>query len=397
MVSPMTPNEQDLPDDRQRNLPRSLEGWTGLQRREGPNFLLWLNREKRLKRGVDALAKALRSTLDHHVQTASDARCVWEAVPAVLEKCNHPDTYRMPHAEAAYAWLHLLDRYVRTWLALEHLVGESLLPMGRFGVRALDVGTGPGPSALATHDFFTATEDYAQSSGNEKWRQPPHVRCVEPVPAMNRFRHWLAEMMFQGGAPRSVFTVGNAESDFGAIHPRFERRELESHLRNRYEEYYDEQWDQWHEDPVYTAEEASLEANVHRRYRLFTFSNFLTTLDTVSTFKANFEEILTDARPGSVLLLIGAKGGDYPDIYERLASLAEAGGFRRRNDPAEVGVHDTELDARLAEEARWFYHRLEDLAGSSAADAEALVGLRAEFDGDQPIRYRRSAVHAFRK
>ena len=98
-----------------------------------------------------------------------------------------------------------------------------------------------------------------------------------------------------------------------------------------------------------------------------------------------------------MLLLIGAKDGDYPDIYQRMASLAETGGFRRRNDPGVVGFHDTELDARLAEEARWFFRRLEDLAGAPAADAESVAVIRAEFDGDQPIRYYRSAVHAFRK
>ena len=292
---------------------------------------------------------------------------------------------------------HLLDRYVRTWLALEHLVGEALLPMGKYGVHALDVGTGPGPSALATHDFFAATVDYARTSGNERWRQPPHITCVEPVPAMNHYRHWLAEMMFLAGAPQSVFTITGAEPDFGAIRPRQERRELESSLPIRYEPYYDDQWEEWHEDPVYTAEEAHLETNAHRRYRLFTFSNFLTTLDSVSTFHSNFEEILTDARPGSVLLLIGAKGGDYPDIYQRVASLAEAGGFQRRNDPDDVGVHDTDLDTRLTEEARWFDRRLEDLAGAPAPDSETIAAPRAEFDGNQPIRYRRSAVHAFRK
>ena len=94
----------------------------------------------------------------------------------------------MTGAESAYAWIHLPDRYVRTWLALEVLVERCLLPMGKEGVRALDVGTGPGPSAFATHDFYAAMMRYADITGRERWRQPRETEMCrdgmpdEPVP-----------------------------------------------------------------------------------------------------------------------------------------------------------------------------------------------------------------------
>ena len=106
-------------------------------------------------------------------------------MPAVLSRCNEQSTYEMPKAPETYAWLHLLDRYVRTWLALELLVKKSCIAMGEDGVRALDIGTGPGPAGFAVHDFYTAMVEFSELYNNLKWRQPPHITCVELDPGTN--------------------------------------------------------------------------------------------------------------------------------------------------------------------------------------------------------------------
>ena len=97
-------------------------GWTHLQRRDGQAVRDWLHRERRLRIGFEALALALRGTLHVRVRKAADALDVWHSVPAVLEECNEPATYRKRQVEMAYAWLYLLERYVRTWLSLERLL-----------------------------------------------------------------------------------------------------------------------------------------------------------------------------------------------------------------------------------------------------------------------------------
>ena len=56
------------------------------------------------------------------IRTPEEAHDVWAAVPEVLGRCKEQATYEEPEAASAYAWLHLLDRYVRTWLGLERLV-----------------------------------------------------------------------------------------------------------------------------------------------------------------------------------------------------------------------------------------------------------------------------------
>ena len=140
-----------------------------------------------------------------------------------------------------------------------------------------------------------------------------------------------------------------------------EHRQFENSLCNQYEEYYDEQWEEWHADLIYTPEKANRETNAYHRYRLFTFSNFLTTLDTVSTYQANVEDILSDAHAGSVLLTIGARGGSYPVIRKRMARMALAV-FDSATMLAATSV-DAQLDRRLCEEIRRFYRHLKLLAG----------------------------------
>ena len=138
------------------------EGWTGRQRRQGGKFLRWLRDRQALQPGFRVLAKSLYDLLEHRVRTKDDALQVWAAMPAVMADCDKSETFGKAEAVSAYSWLHLLDRYVRTWLALERLVEHCLLPMGKEGVRALDVGTGPGPSAFATHDFYAAMTEFAE-------------------------------------------------------------------------------------------------------------------------------------------------------------------------------------------------------------------------------------------
>ena len=358
-------------------------------------MLRWLANEKRLSRGFDRLAQGLREILEVQTRTPADARRVWDATSSVLGRCNDQATYRLAGADAAYGWLHLLDRYVRTWVALEQLLREGMLPMGQHGVRVLDVGTGPGPSAFATHDFYVALTDYSGTSDRALWSQPPDITCVEEVGAMNRFRHRLSEALFVNGAPGSIFAMAGGLDDFGSIRPREERRQLERQLRDSYDEWHD--GEEWHAEPTHTAEEANLEASAHRRYRLFTFSNFLTTVDVLDKFSDAILNILRDARPGSVVLVLGGRGGNCPEIRRRVDGLARAGGFRRSVSREEVASGSAGLEKRLAEEWRWLYTRLRDIAGDLPAEDRRRKSLRDELEGRKQIKFSASAVNAFRK
>ena len=202
------------------------QGWTGLLKREGTDFLAWVREEEVLSSKFSLLATALSTLLRASVCTREEARDVWEAVPAVLSRCNEQATHEMPGAACAYAWLHLLERYVRTWLALERLVQKSCLPMGKNGVRALDVGTGPGPAAFAIHDSYAAMVEFSKDGDNPKWRQPAQLTCFEFDGNTNHFRHLLAEILFEqaGRESEGVLSMASTLHDFGKFEPTRERR-----------------------------------------------------------------------------------------------------------------------------------------------------------------------------
>ena len=348
------------------------QGWTGLLRREGADFLAWAGEERVLPSKFSLLATALSTLLRGSVLTPKEAHEVWEAVPAVLSRCNEQATYEMPRAACAYAWLHMLERYVRTWLALERLVEKNCLPMGTNGVRALDVGTGPGPAAFAVHDFYVAMVAYSEVTGNPKWRQPPHVTCVESKRRPNHFRHQLAEMLFQqaGRESEGVLSMTSTLGDFGEFEPTRERKQYLEVLRSEEDEYFDDLAGRWHSDRVYLPDEANDMAQSLHRYRLVTISNFLTTPGVVKSVKPNLVEVLHDAAPGSVVLVLGGRSDRYQEIYDYVDRLANPSGFELTVEGDTVSCSDSELAGQVFEQGRLFsqIHHLTAEMGSGGAD-----------------------------
>jgi hypothetical protein len=178
------------------NPPKRAPSWSSLLLKHGPDFLAWLGQNQVLPTKFDLLARSLSRLLEGSVQTPERAREIWTATPAVLRRCNEQSTYEMPGAPLAYAWLHLLERYGRTWMALEQLVSHGYLPIAKFGVSTLDVGTGPGPSAFAIADFYQALTEFGAETTTAALKQPPSVTCVEFDPGTNRLRHHLSEIVF---------------------------------------------------------------------------------------------------------------------------------------------------------------------------------------------------------
>ena len=371
-------------------------GWTGLQRREGSDFLAWVKFERVMSSKFDVLATALSSLLRERIRVPEDALDVWKAVPAVLSRCNDQTTYKKPGAASAYAWLHLLDRYVRTWLALEQLVKRNCLPMGKSGVRALDVGTGPGPAAFAIHDFYSAMVEYSGAKRNPMWRQPSHLTCIEFDRNTNHFRHQLAEKLFQQVQRESegILSMCIALGDFGKFEPTRERKQYFEDLRSEEDEYFDFDAGRWDSERRYLPAEANDMAQSLHRYRLITFSNFLTTLGTVESFEPNLVDVLRDAAPGSVLLVLGGKRGPYAKVYEYVDRLATPSGFELTVEGDTVSCIDSEIAGRVFEEGRLFYEFLQGLAQNYDGATEKV---RSHFESKVPLEFSSSEIRAYRK
>lgn len=355
-------------------------GWSAFLKRHGKTYLEWIAANRILTSKFNALAESLSTLLQSSISTPEIAYDIWRAVPAVLSRCNEQSTYEMPGSPYAYAWLHFLDRYARTWRALEKLVASGYLPLARYGVRALDVGTGPGPSAFAIHDFYDSLTKFGMERKIKPFNQPPTLTCVEFDRGTNSLRHILAEIAYQqsGQQPQGFLAMCSAISDFREIKPAAQRLRLQRQYRGETEEYYDEVRDEWHSDRLYSAEEANNIAQSLHRYRLIVFSNFLTTVGIVRAFEENLVAILGDAQPGSVLLLIGGKGGPYPEIYEYVNRLAKPAGFQLVMAGEEISSAETEVADQIFVEGAKVYSRLQDLSPNCAGNTKLV---RAHFTG----------------
>jgi hypothetical protein len=348
----------------------SKAGWTDFLRRQGSAYLAWVETNCVLKTKFETLSVALWKLLQDVIRTPNDARDVLKSIPAVLAHCNEQATYAMKGAATAYAWLHLLDRYVRTWIALERLVAVCKLPLAKYGVRALDVGTGPGPSAFAVNDFYTSMTEFAAQTGNLQWQQKPTVTCVEFDSNTNHLRHCLAEIVYELSVPKtgSVLDMCSAISDFRVIDPRAEREYLQETLQMEEDEDFDEVAKEWTSNLRYSAADANDKAQSIHRYRLIIFSNFLTTVGVVTTFEPNLIKILNDAQPGSVVMVLGGKKAPYPDIYNFVDRLAKPAGFELEIERENVSSARTVVSNQIYEERVKVYEYLLNLTFGEAVE-----------------------------
>ena len=372
-------------------------GWTGLLKREGAEFTEWLRRDQVLSSKFATLASVLSPMLRDQIRTPADARDIWTAVPAVLRCCNDQATYEKRGAAVAYAWLHLLDRYVRTWLALERLVQAACLPMGRDGVRALDVGTGPGPAAFAVNDFYSAMVEFSEAGNKPKWRQLADVACFEFSESINGFRHELAERLHgqSQGDSGNPLSMCIAMEDFERFEPNQARKHYFENLRSDAHEYIDETTGELHSDPVYLPDDANTLAQSLHRYRLVVFSNFLTTQETVDKFENNIAGVLRDANPGTVLLLLGGKEHPYPGIYSRVDRIAALSGFDLRVDSETVTWRGREVEQHVYAGGQNFYQFLQEF-GLNGNDRDQLK-VRKHFEDENRIPPPASEIRAYRK
>ena len=141
----------------------------------------------------------------------------------------------------------------------------------------------------------------------------------------------------------------------GKLHPVEERAQKFQYLRNEEYIYYDEVLDEWLSDLRYSLDEAHDMAQSEHRNRLLVFSNFLTTMEILKRFKTNIADILRDAHPGTVLLVIGGK---YPGIYRHIEKLAVSAGFQLKIKDQDVTSANSELSDQIYQEGQRFYEFL---------------------------------------
>ena len=369
-------------------------GWAKVMAEEGPDFIAWIGENDVLREKITLQARVISQLLLAEINTEIAARKFWKGVPRALNhKC--PDTMHKDWSVVcAYLWLHFLERYARTWTALEHLVKECRLPMGQYGVKTLDVGSGLGPGAFAVHDFYGAMLEFAEKTLHLKWHQPPELTCVEKGTGFSAMRSHLWELAHSvsGGGWPTRLSRWNYVEDFDEIRPKQER--ADEFARRRWEEitYWDEICGEVASDLLYTDQEANEQSQSMHRYRLFVFANFFTSRKLVDSKAEKLRELLADANPGSVLVIMGGEGGQYRSIYKKLRPIAIAAGFRTIVRDANASSKIASVaDIISAESLRIFEH----VQKHSPNDAPEIVRLGNSFA--QGAVFPANAIRAFRK
>jgi hypothetical protein len=337
--------------------------WHKLLLSYGGQFLKWLNDSRAEVRALDLLANQLADFIIGRIETMrrewSRAPVeFWRQIPVVLQCCNQPEIFEQPFATEAYAYVHLLERYRRTWASLKYLTYVGVLPLGARGVKALDIGTGPAPALYAIADFYQILTEFAELSNIPQLRVPaPELDCIERSQSMLMFSHHFWEFCKRSGP------FGPAFNDFTGLDLEAVRRWHQ--CKNEYVEWWDSETGQYEE--IYSPFTASAFANSLFRYRLLVFSNFLTLESDVEKYTPELRDLFSDLNPGAVVIVLGSTGDSYQKIYEQVATIA------REARLLEAGWHTDELGpiepqkeaARIIKLAQnRVYRWLEGLVGS---------------------------------
>lgn len=362
---------------------RTRTVWREVQRRHRAPLLRYFDERRCRTTGAADLAAKLTSFLITSIQTPQHAAAFWRAVPAVLDRCDDLDTYRLDMAPEAYAWVHLLDRYVRTWRALEAMLQSLCLPLASRGVNVLDVGTGPGPSTSAIADFYSAVTEYARLTGDPHLQQPTSITAVEMTWENNAFRSRFRE------ATLATSTESFVLDDARSIDPRQMRARVRENLLDECE-YNPETGTH---EPVVWPETADLESQGLYRYRLITLSNFLTNPEILDSVRASLSAIFSDLQPGSVVLNIGGVGKQYPRIYERLDQVAFDSGLQRKIEGVRVAstAEDTSIIVESARRVAQHVSDLSPMPDDVPEDVQVALSQGSRWGGRSAIRvYRRN-------
>lgn len=306
------------------------DGYTSWRRQlkiHGHKYLKWLDQSGRTSLQYSTIANQLSTFLVNEISRASQV-CpeapilFWDNIPKVLQCCNDLSTFEKSFAVEAYAYVHFLERYRRTWKTLEYLTSLSVLPLGSTGVRVLDIGAGPAHSSYAIADFYAALHDWAvYAKIPELAIPPPTLSCIEQSRSMVHFFHIFSEFTRRAGPFRSI------TSDFKGLDLQAMRTDYRR--QNGSEDYWDPDTEQIETD--YDLETAYNDAEKKFRFRLLVLSNFLTLEVQVDRYEVELFNLFSDMRAGGVALILGATGGSYQTIYEKIANIARRSGLVEKN------------------------------------------------------------------
>jgi hypothetical protein len=359
---------------------------------------------------LDDVCQAVEAATGWLIGGSGDqARQVIEEFPGVFGNCDQLEFHEAAQA-LAYLIIHLPDRYCRQFQVLERLLASGYLPMGKSDSFAvIDIGAGPGPGIFATRSFYAALAHYA-SRYHPSWRVATlgFGDVVERGRAMPHVLHCFAEALLlaeQGqlhphageSEPNPCITeLRSSSTPFGAHFDDFTTLDVAGARRRRQraaQEMDDEdaQWPSW-EWPAPPG-----------AYALAIMMYFLTPgSDAMRRFSEAVDRLMTGALvPGGTILVLGAHGPDYQEVYRELDRRAAAAHLTHVEGFGQLlqAGHRADERAAVRDLTRRLWNSLASLAGDVSQVEGELRSRRGAkiFDQATSFGFPRFQVRAYRR
>jgi hypothetical protein len=179
----------------------------------GHTFLQQLAETDVVARRLDRLVSGLQELLELELQTPERCQAFWNGIKRALPGCPKPEDFSVYENILAYGFVHLADRYLRTWEVMNLLTRARALPAPRT-LSVLDVGSGPAFALYAVADFYQELRDFAKAWDLDRLViGVPDLNPVERDQGMQHLFHLLSEFSNRSGPFRAFL------SDFREFKP----------------------------------------------------------------------------------------------------------------------------------------------------------------------------------
>jgi len=285
-----------------------------------PQFNKWITTRDYLLQDLNFLADSLENyLLKFELKEDKSCHLIASCFHDVLVNCDSIN-YDQPGRATAYIILHFLDRYHRFQLISLELLKQGLLPVRKLQTDILEIGSGPAPAMFAVADMLLLLRKFGEE--NHINRLTSIKFKFDYVESSKEFRKWLhAFLEFNNYNMNKERQIPYHHGTYWNFH-NLDFQKLELDLQQQLIDEIVE------EDEDTTRDYAQLEVDSQERgwkdthrYNMVILSNFLTQPAQVDELRRELISISHALRNGGILVIVGARRGQYPQIYKRISCI----------------------------------------------------------------------------
>ena len=303
---------------------RQAAGFSALrwERSVAEQFLGWRTTTGRALERMRTFAEAIARTLHQDGRQFTESGELATKLKPVLTSCDHL-TFDNGAEALAYAGLHLLDRYGRVNQVLEYLIRIGRLPL-RSPRSACIGGRRRSSSRVVRRARFLCSAFALARLGRRQVWATSHFRYSRPWASLG---HVPSPFVREpNGRPRWhlgrwLFGVHTQHHDFKGFDVKQRHHHSVGHSAARIANEFDVA-----DEPISdaTARQMAYEQGVRdpSAYDTVFLCNFLTQPSMLVTFEREFRSLAFSLTPGGLLIILGATGNSYPELYSKVKAIA---------------------------------------------------------------------------